>query len=119
MSFDIILRELSERVGAEGAVMLDYDAEKVASYSESTTSDIDLIGAHHAVILNIIKGISAEKEKAEDIKTVIILTENAKLVISAVKDGYCLIIAMGKNRSTSLAVKEAETAVKRIEHEMG
>ncbi|TAN61718.1 roadblock/LC7 domain-containing protein [bacterium] len=119
MSFEVILQELAEKIGADGAVMLDYDAEKVASYSESTTSDIDLIGAHHAVILNIIKGITAEKDKNGDIKSVIIMTENAKLLITAIKDGYCLIIAMGKNRSTSLAVNEAEDAVRQIELEMG
>ncbi len=119
MSFDIILKELATTVGAEGAIMLDYDAEMVAAFSESTTSDIGLIGAHHAVIFNIIKNVSSEKGGKVEVKSVVITTGGNKLIITAIKDGYCLVLVMDKAKSTGLALIESEKTIKKLEEEMG
>lgn len=119
MSFDVILKELATTVGAEGAIMLDYDAEMVAAFSESTTNDIGLIGAHHAVIFNIIKNVSSEKGGKVEVKSVVITTETNKLIITTIKDGYCLVLVMDKSKSTGLALIESERVIAQLEEEMG
>lgn len=118
MSFDTILKDLVARLGAEGAVMHDTDGEMVASFSRSPGSEIDLIGAHNAAIFNMVKEIKHNEIDHGDVCSAVITAGGAKLVISAIKEGYCLVVLLKRSSPTGLALIESEKAVRKIEEEM-
>ncbi|MBI5885010.1 MAG: roadblock/LC7 domain-containing protein [Deltaproteobacteria bacterium] len=126
MSFKRILRELTESVGATGAVMLDWEGEIVADYSTVEGLELDLIGAHHGIILDIIKDASAchnEGLKAGALKrvsSVVISTRGVRLIISTLKDDYYLVVTMPRSKGlVSRASYESRKAAVRLEAEMG
>lgn len=126
MSFTGILKELTDRTGAIGAVMLDWEGEIVASYSVVDGVELDLIGAHHGIILDIIKEtaahqIDAQKEKDSlNVSSVLISTGSVRLVISTLKDDYYLVVTMPRTGGlASRTVYESRKASVRLEAEMG
>ncbi|MFQ5735626.1 MAG: roadblock/LC7 domain-containing protein [Thermodesulfobacteriota bacterium] len=116
--FNAILKDLTAKAGANGAIMLDHDGELVASYSGSTDLDMDLIGAHHGIILNIIRDAST-RSAFKDVQSVSISTGKTRLAISTLKDGYYLVLATGKALPVGKALFESKKAVRRLEAEMG
>ncbi len=119
MAFNSILKDLAKRAGGTGAALLSMDGEVVASFSESPAIEIDLIGAHHGIILNIIKESAASQKESAAVKTVSISTDNARLAISTLKDGFYLVLAMDKSRYLGKALSESARAVKKLEKEIG
>lgn len=117
MPFKAILQELAEKTGASGAIMIDWEGEVVASYSLNDSLQMDLIGAHHGIILNIIKDASARIDLS-DVRSVVISTREARLAISPIKEGYCLVVSLQKGRAIGKALFESGRAVKRLELEM-
>lgn len=116
--FDKILKELAQSAGATGAIMLDWEGEVVASYSHSTALEMDLIGAHHGIILNIIKD-AASRHGVSEVSSVSITTEKTRLAISTIKEGYYLVVTMDRAKPQGKALFESKRAVARIEEEMG
>lgn len=115
--FAQILKDLSASAGANGAIIIDRDGEIVASWA-AVQLDMELIGAHHGIILSTIKDTSYS-HGVSTVRHVAITTGKARLVISALKEGYCMVMALGRERPIGLALHESEAAVKRIEKEMG
>lgn len=118
MAFERILKELTDRAGANGAIMLANDGEVVASHAVADGLDIDLIGAHHGVILNIIRDASARSD-FKDIESVSITTGTSRLAISTLKEGYYVVVAMDKALPIGRALYESERAARMLEKEMG
>lgn len=118
MPFKSILKDLTAKSGASGAAMLDHDGEVVASYSGSAALDMDIIGAHHGVILNIVKDASGRND-IKDVSAVSISTRKTRLTVSALKEGYCLVVAADRALPVGRAIFESKKAAKRIEREMG
>ena len=116
--FERILNDLSTSAGAAGAIMIDRDGEIVASWAAGPDMQMDLIGAHHGIILSIIKDISSRHDLST-VGHVAITTDKARLVISTVKEGYCVVMALGRETPVGKALHEAGKAVERIEKEMG
>ncbi len=117
MSFREILRGLVESLGAEGAVMLAHDGELVDSYAASEI-EMDLIGAHFGVIFNIVNDVSS-RYGGSAVESVAIVTGSSRLVVSAIKEGYCLVIALGGRGPLGGPLLQSRKAVARIEEEMG
>ncbi|MBI2412958.1 MAG: hypothetical protein HYV24_07100 [Deltaproteobacteria bacterium] len=118
MSFREILRGLVESLGAEGAVMLAHDGELVDFYASRDSIEMDLIGAHFGVIFNIVKDVSS-RYGGSAVESVAITTGSSRLVISSIKEGYCLVTALGGRGSLGRALVQSKKAVARIEEEMG
>lgn len=118
MPFNAILQELAQKSGATGAIMLDWEGEVVASYSASDSLQMDLIGAHHGIILDIIKDASTRSD-APEVRSVSISTGETRLAISSLKEGYYLVVALEKKRPVGRALFESKRAIKVIEKEMG
>lgn len=118
MAFARILKELTGRAGASGAIMLANDGEVVASHTDQEGLDIDLIGAHHGIILSIIRDASARSD-FKDIKSVSITTDTNRLAISTLKEGYYIVLAMGKALPIGKALYESKRAARLLEEEMG
>lgn len=119
MPFNTILKELAKRSGANGAVLLSIDGEVVASFADSPALEIDLIGAHHGVILSIIQDAAARLKEPDSVKAVSISTGNARLTICALKEGLCLVLAMNKSKHMGKALTESRKAIEKIEKELG
>ncbi|OGQ55487.1 MAG: hypothetical protein A3J24_05605 [Deltaproteobacteria bacterium RIFCSPLOWO2_02_FULL_53_8] len=127
MSFINILKELTHVSGATGAVMLDWEGEIVADYSTSEGLELDLIGAHHGIILDIIKEAAAchyDGHKAHSnglrVSSVIISTGGLRLIISTLKDNYYLVVTMPRSKGlASRAAYNSGKAVMKLEKEMG
>lgn len=118
MSFREILRELVEVLGAEGAVMLAHDGEVVDAYASIDSIEMDLIGAHFGVIFSFVQDASM-RHGGSAVESVVVVTESSRLVISAIKEGYCLVIALGGRGAAGRALFESRKARARIEEEMG
>lgn len=126
MSFINILKELTEVTGATGAVMLDWEGEIVADYSTVEGLELDLIGAHHGIILDIIKEASAchnggfKARSTPKVSSVIIFTGTIRLIISTLKDNYYLVVAMPRSKGlVSRATYKSRKATMKLEEEMG
>ena len=118
MAFERILKELTDRAGANGAIMLANDGEVVASVAVEAGLDIDLIGAHHGGILDIIRDASARSD-VKEIKSGSTKTDTNRLAISTLKDGYYIVLSMDKTLPIGKALYESDRAAKMLEKEMG
>jgi len=118
MPFKTILQGLTQRSFATGAIMLDWEGEVVASYSVNDSVQMDLIGAHHGIILDIIRDASV-KSDIYGVDSVSITTDSTRLAISSIKEGYYLVVALDRNRPVGRALFESKRAIRAIENEMG
>lgn len=119
MSFQGILEELRGAVGATGAVMVDSDGEVVASAPGPDGADMELVGAHLALIMGRIKEAGSMIGGGGDVESVVISTGSSRLVISALKEDYSLVVLLPMRVSSGKALFECGRAVEVIEKEMG
>jgi len=118
MAFERILKELTDATGANGAIMLANDGEVVAAHAARDGLDIDLIGAHHGIILSIIKDASSRSD-FKDILSVSITTDTNRLAISTLKEGYYMVLSIARAIPVGRALYESERAARLLEEEMG
>lgn len=116
MIFTEILKGLSERTGAKGAVMIDKDGEIVASWASSGL-DMELVGAHYEIVLD--SANEAAYSHGGPVSSISVLTDTGRVAILAIKEGYCLVIAMDRAAHPGRVMLEAAGAVRAIETEMG
>lgn len=117
MIFTEILKSLSEKTNANGAVMIDKDGEIVASWSKAADLDMELIGAHYEIVFDAVN--EAALGHGGKVNSTIISTDAAKIAILAIKEGYCLVVALDRAAHSGKAMREAARAVETIEVEMG
>lgn len=128
MSFKKILDNLVSRSGARGAVMVAGDGEvveasKLASVSASASAgngplELDLIGAHNAVVLDLVKEVAGSLELGS-VESVMVSTGDARLAVTVLKDGYMLVAVMDRTARSAQVLFESKCAVEQIEAEMG
>ncbi|MBI5560234.1 MAG: roadblock/LC7 domain-containing protein [Deltaproteobacteria bacterium] len=122
MPFKKILKELTEKTGASGAILLDRDGEAVDSFVTSSGLELKAIGAHKGIILNMLKDAQNRANGGGEVCSIGITTKNARLAISAMKDGYYLVVTLERengNGSFGKVFLEAKKAIGAIEREMG
>ncbi|MFZ3073296.1 MAG: hypothetical protein WA162_08635 [Thermodesulfobacteriota bacterium] len=119
MSFKQILETLTSKSHARGAVMLDWEGEVVDSFSVATGLELDAIGAHKGLILNMLKNVAAGTHDDDDVKSVAIQAGDSKIVMSPLKDGYYLLVVTDKFKPFGRVMFESKRAAKEIEREMG
>jgi predicted regulator of Ras-like GTPase activity (Roadblock/LC7/MglB family) len=119
MAFKDILKNLAAKTGATGAVMLDREGEMVEHYATKKGLELDAIGAHKVIILNMVKDVASRHAGSGPVKSVGITTKTTKLAITPLKEGYYLLLAMDRTRPLGKAVLECKRAVPRLEKEMG
>lgn len=117
MIFTEILKSLSERANANGAVMIDKDGEIVASWSAAGDLDMELIGAHYEIVFDA--AAQAASCHGGKVSSITISTDTAKIAILAIKEGYCLVVSLDRAAHSGKAMCEAARAVETIEEEMG
>jgi len=119
MSFDSILKTLAVSSGASGALLLDWEGELVASFVADPSFELDLIGAHHGIILDIIKDTRLPGQDPDEVKNVLISTGNTKLCITAIKENYYVVVLQKRAKLGSKAIYASRRAVMALEKEMG
>lgn len=97
--------------------MIDRDGELVASWSGSGGPDMDLVGAHYEIIFDA--AIEAASRHGGQVNSIVISTDSSKIAILALKEGYCLVVALEAGAYEGRALMEAGRAAKEIETEMG
>jgi predicted regulator of Ras-like GTPase activity (Roadblock/LC7/MglB family) len=119
MAFKTILKDLTTKVGATGAIMLDRQGEAVDRFSTSKELELDAIGAHKGVILNMLNDVARRRKNSGEVKSIGISTSNTRLAISPIKEGYYLLVAMDRKRPMGRAIFECKKAARKIAKEMG
>lgn len=117
MVFTEILKSLSARTGARGAVMIDRDGEIVASWPDSSSLDMPLVGAHYEIILDSVK--AAAPGPFGKVGSIFITTDSARVAVLALKEEYCLVAVLDRNAPIRRVLNEAAKAAELIEKEMG
>lgn len=117
-AFRTILEDLTRSSRAHGAAMLAGDGEVVELYSGEASVEMDLIGAHHTIVYNMAKDAAAA-EGGTGISSVGVTTGASRLLITSLKDGYCLVLAMDRKGYMGRALFESRKAARLIEEEMG
>ena len=118
MPFKEILRDLAVRAHANGAMMLDWEGEAVDFYSTANDHDLNAIGAHKGIILNLVKEMVGRVKDSDALSTIGISTDSSKLAIVPLKDGYYLILTVDKAEPLGRVFFECRKAMRRIEKEM-
>ncbi len=119
MPFKKILRNLTETAGVIGAIMVARDGELVASAVQPGGQDMDLVGAHYAVVLDLIKDAVARVDAGTGVNSIVVSTERFRQVMTVIKDGYCLVVLIKRDASSGRVLMESRKTVERIEEAMG
>lgn len=103
-------------VAEDGEVV---EASKLASaHTEQDPLELDLIGAHNAVVLDLVKEVAGSLELG-CVESVMVSTGGARLAVTVLKDGYMLVAVMDRTARSSQVLFESKCAVEQIEAEMG
>ncbi len=130
MSFKKILDNLVTRTGAIGAVMVAGDGEVVEAselkapsagigWSGSKPVELDFVGAHNAVVLDLIKEVAGQSPELGRVESVMVSTGNARLAVTVLKEGYMVVAVMDRAARSAQVLFESRCARERIETEMG
>lgn len=116
MIFNELLKALSERACARGAVMIDKDGEIVGSWTGSGF-DMALVGAHFEIVLDAAN--EAASSHGGPAGSIHITTGSWMISILSIKDGYCLVVINDRAAHSGRVLLEAARTVSEIEAEMG
>ncbi len=119
MSFEKILEGLIETAGVAGAVMVAHDGEVVASAVQPGARDMELVGAHYAVVLDLIKNAGLRIDAGAGLSSIVVSTKRFRQVMTVIKDGYCLIVLINRDAPSGRVLMESRKTVERIEEAMG
>ncbi|MBE9527633.1 MAG: hypothetical protein IME99_00170 [Proteobacteria bacterium] len=124
MSFKKILDNLVSRSGAKGAVMVAGDGEVVEASERGGVSagngplELDLVGAHNAVVLDLVKEV-AENSELGNVESVMVSTGTARLAVTVLKEGYMVVAVMDRAARSARVLYESKCARELLEAEMG
>lgn len=121
MSFSEILKTLTEKTGAVGSAVLAADGELVEAYPPHDSTGhaaINLIGAHHGIILGIAKDATTHAGGLTAVRSIQIWTKKARMAVIDLIEGYYLILVLGGDVPMGKATIAAKTAARLIEMEI-
>lgn len=123
MPFRGILEDLTLRVGAEGAILLDWEGERVDAYSpnpEMQGHQLDVMGAHKGIILHLVTELVKEhQDKDDSVTSINISTDKKKVFLWSLVDGYYLLVTTDKNCFSGKVLNECRKTAKILTKEMG
>ncbi len=119
MSFEKILGDLTGMAGVVGAIMVAHDGEVVSSAAQPGARDMDLVGAHYAVVLDLIKDAGLRVDAGAGVNSIVVSTKRFRQVMTVIKDGYCLVVLIKRDAPSGRVLLASRKTVERIEEEMG
>ncbi len=118
MPFKGILKELCDRAGANGAIMLDWEGEAVDSFATDESIELAAIGAHKGIILNLLKEATERVDNSALVDTISISTQKVQIAITILKDGYYVLLTMPNAGNLGRALFETKRSAKKLLAEM-
>jgi len=121
MSFRKPLEQIVERAsGAVGAVFVDDDGETIDHYTNGSTYEISLAGAHHGIILQLMEKIVENVEAVENrqsLSSVTIKSDLNTFTMVPVEDGTFLVLVQdttGIQRQGLRVLQDAVPVIKAL-----
>ncbi len=119
MSFKVLLSEMVERTpGAQGAILADWEGEAVDQVGLMDDYDLKLIGAYKGVILTNLRDV-AGRLNGDQLKEIVITTEQAQLIILPVTLDYFLVLTLNRSDLLGRALFEARRCLRVLQEEIG
>ena len=123
MPFKAILKELTTRAHASGAIMLDFEGEAVDQYSaaadHAADHELSAVGAHKGIILNMVRELAGRMTATGEVNSICLSTSTSRLAIVPLKEGYYIIVTLDRHEPVGRVLFECKRAIKRFEEEMG
>lgn len=123
MPFKAMLEELTVRTGGEGAILLDFQGERVDAFSSNPEMEghqLDVMGAHKGIILTLVKELVQNHQGTEDkVTSIDISTDKKKIFLWTLSDDYYLLLTTPKNRFVGKSLMECRKIAKDLKKEMG
>jgi predicted regulator of Ras-like GTPase activity (Roadblock/LC7/MglB family) len=112
-----ILETLLGRIaGAHTALLLDGQGEVVVGAGDLGERQ-RLIGAYQGIALGMASR-TAERFDAGDVRSLVWRHASGSVVLSTLKDGYYLVVSLGREAAPALAVRHCEEARLRLDQEI-
>ena len=117
MPYRRILEALLASVpGSHAALLLDVQGEVVVGAGELDERH-RLIGAYQGIALGMATR-TAERYEAGGIRSLVWRHDGGTVVLTTLKDGYYLVVSLGRESLPAAAVRHCEDARTRLEREM-
>jgi predicted regulator of Ras-like GTPase activity (Roadblock/LC7/MglB family) len=118
LSIETILEELVALVPfAKSALLFDHQGEVVAAAGAKEELD-HLVGAYQGLALTAARG-AADRCAAGDVRQMVCRYEKASVVVHPLKDGYYLVLVLGKDALPPVAAHQASVAAEALNVEIG
>ena len=116
--FKKILKDAVEGLpGAVGAIFVDGEGESVEHFFAGADYDIKLLGAHQGILLNLL-ATAAEGSGHGRVQGMVVSTDEARVIVQPLKDGYLLVLLLSLHCNTGVAMhavkKTAQALVEEI-----
>jgi len=112
-----ILEALLARIaGARTALLLDTQGEVVVGAGQLDERQ-RLIGAYQGITLGMVSR-AAQRVGAGEVRALVSRHSGGAVVLTTLRDGYYLVVSLGPNAVTALAVRHAEEARQALNREI-
>jgi predicted regulator of Ras-like GTPase activity (Roadblock/LC7/MglB family) len=112
-----ILEALLARIaGARTALLLDAQGEVVVGAGQLDERQ-RLIGAYQGITLGMVSR-AAQRVGVGEVKALVSRHSGGAVVLTTLRDGYYLVVSLGPNAVTALAVRHAEEARQQLNREI-
>ncbi len=118
MSFEVILKDLVERVPhAIGAILVDWEGEAVMENCHCDPYEMRFIAAHKGIILARLKEMQSIGNVGA-IEDVTVTTSERHLIIGSIDKDYSLVMSVGRGCPALLALQHFRRAITGLKKEI-
>ena len=118
MSFEVILKELEDRVPlAIGAILVDWEGEAVMEHCNCEPYDIRFIAAHKGIILARLKEMQSAAQIGE-VEDVVVTSNMGHLMIGCIDQDYSLVMNIERSSPVAPALYRFRRAVVELRKEI-
>jgi predicted regulator of Ras-like GTPase activity (Roadblock/LC7/MglB family) len=118
MSFEVILKELVDRVPqAIGAILVDWEGEAVMEHCHCDPYDMRFIAAHKGIILAHLKELQS-RDQIGAIEDMVITTNEMHLIIGCIDQDYSLVMNVERRCPVALALYHFRLAIAELKKEI-
>lgn len=118
MSFEIILKDLVERVPhAIGSILVDWEGEAVMEHCRCDPYDMRFIAAHKVIILSHLKEMQSI-DTVGAIEDVVVTASEEHVIIGCINQDYSLVMSIGRSCPVAVALHHFRQAIAELKKEM-
>lgn len=118
MSFEVILKELVERVpDAVGAILVDWEGEAVMEHCHCEPYEMRFIAAHKGIILSRLKDMHSNGDP-DTVESVAVTTSEGHLISGCIDRDYSLVMKVGRSCPVAVALHHFRQAIAELKKEI-